>query len=266
MTLLDERVGFDLTQVDQLLTTTRSVRRRLDLEKPVHPETIRTCLQLAIHAPTAEDRQNWRWLVLTDPDKRRIVADYYRLSWINHSTRISGKRRGRWRNADRNARTQQSAQWLADHMAEVPVLVLPCVLGAPISDREAALRDKAWGAEADSSLSPARLVGDSTFYGSIFPAIWSFQLALRSRGLASCITSLHLPFYRMVAQELGIPGNITQIALLPVAYLRGDSIGPAPRRPAEEVTIWNEWLPPSMDGSVREYLLQQLADRDDAAD
>jgi len=246
---------FDLRTVDLLLTTTRSVRKRLDLERPVAREVIEQCLDLATYAPNAEDRQNWRWYVITDPERRKIVADYYWLSWIGHGTSNTGRRRSRWRDPRKNEQTHDSAAWFATHVAEVPALVIPCVAGRPVSDVEARALEQAWGVGSKEKVSPVRLVSDATFYGSIFPAIWSFQLALRSRGLASTITSMHLPFHKLVGEELGIPKNVTQVGLLPVAYLRGDLMGPGRRVPAGEVTIWNEWLRPTIDSSVRELLL-----------
>jgi nitroreductase len=248
----------DLGTVDWLLSTTRTVRNRLDLTRPVEREVIEECLQLAVYAPNAEARQNWRWFVIADPERRRVLADYYQLAWTGHNREGTGTRRGRWRDRSSSRRTYESARWLAEHVSEVPVLVIPCVLGKPVTEHEVEQLEISWRTAADNRYQPqARLVADATFYGSIFPAIWSFQLALRSRGLGSSITTMHLPFHQFVADELGIPRHATQIALLPVAYTRGVDFRPAPRVPARELTYWDEWERPRADESLRRALIQK---------
>lgn len=250
----------DLGTVEWLLSTTRSVRYRLDLTRPVEREVIEECLQLAVYAPNAEARQNWRWYVITDPARRQVLADYYQLAWIGHNREGMGTRRRRWRNASSAGRTHDSARWLAEHIREVPVLVIPCVVGKPVTEQEVQALEVSWRAEADVRFQPqARLVADTTFYGSIFPAIWSFSLALRSRGLGSSITTMHLPFHQFVADELGIPRNVTQLGLLPVAYTRGTDFRPAPRVSARSLTYWNEWDRPRADESLRRALASASA-------
>jgi nitroreductase len=210
----------DRASVDHLLTTTRAVRKRLDLERPVEPEIIEECLRLAIQAPTGSNSQGWRFIVVTDPDKRMALADMYRKVWGPY---ISASR-----DAAPNANAQQervmdSASYLADHLHEVPVHVIPCIYGG---------------------LQSGQLVDAAGLFGSIIPAVWSFQLALRSRGLGSAFTTLHLPFAPAAADLLGIPDGVTQTSLIPVAYFKGDDFQPATRRPVEEITYWNGWKQP----------------------
>jgi nitroreductase len=252
-----EPMDAPLETVEWLLTTTRSVRRRLDLTRPVERALIEECLQLAVHAPSAEAKQSWRWFVITDPDRRRVLADYYRMAWNGHNRDGTGTRRVRWRDRGASRQTHESARWLAEHLHEVPVLVIPCVIDRPVTEREVERLEELWRA-ADDTLRyqpRARLVADSTFYGSIYPAIWSFELALRSRGLGSSITTMHLPFHQFVADELGIPRHATQIALLPVAHTRGTGFRPASRVPARSLTYWDEWERPRGDASLRKALM-----------
>jgi nitroreductase len=213
--------ALDPTTVDHLLTTTRAVRRRLDLGRPVEPEVIEECLRLAIQAPTGGNSQGWRWIVVTDADKRAALADAYRRSWEPY---IAASRAAA-PNADaQQRRVQDSASYLADHLHEVPVHVIPCIYARGIGGSE--------------------LVEWAGVFGSIYPAVWSFQLALRSRGLGSAFTTLHLPFAEETAELLGIPDGVLQTALIPVAYFTGDDFQPAKRRPVEEITYWNGWKQP----------------------
>jgi len=201
----------DLATVDHLLTTTRSVRKRLDLARPVEPEVIERCLELAIQAPSGSDRQGWHFVVITEPELRFGIAELYRRSFARY--RASGT-------SGQATRLVSSADYLAEHFHEVPVLVLFCYEG-----------------RVEQS-SPGTQAG---FYGSILPAAWSFMLALRSRGLGSAWTTLHLRYEQEAAALLGLPPTLTQAALLPVAYYTGDDFQPAKRTPAAERTSWNGW-------------------------
>jgi len=207
----------DLASVDHVLTTTRSVRRRLDLNRPVEPEVIEECLRLAIQAPTGGNSQGWRWIVVTDAELRMKLAELYRD--IATPYLAAGLDQGGEPSAQQQ-RVVDSAKYLADVLHEVPVHVIPCLYG----ELEGVPGWAAAGA-----------------YGSILPAVWSFQLALRSRGLGSVLTTLHLPHADRAAELLGIPAGVAQCALVPVAYFTGDDFKPAARRPMEEITYWNGW-------------------------
>jgi nitroreductase len=205
----------DLATVDTLLTTTRSVRRRLDLTRPVEPEVIQACLDIAIQAPTGGNRQGYHFVVVTNADKRKELADLYRKAFYDNWTPQ--------RKEDvqqRDPRNLASYFYLAEHLHEVPVHIIPCIEG--------------------------RLVGTELFaqasgYGGILPTAWSLMLALRARGLGSAWTTIHLKYAQEAAALLGIPDYITQAALLPVAYYTGEDFKPAKRVPARERTYWNEW-------------------------
>ena len=209
---------FDVAQADRLLTTTRAVRKRLDLSRPVEPSVLLDCLRVASQAPSGGNGQRWRWVLVRDPAKKQAIAELYAKSYDAY---IAPKKALVQPGDVRSERMIASSTYLADHMAEVPVLAIPSIL-----DR----------VPPDASVE--QLAG---FYGGIFPAVWSFQLALRTRGLGSALTTLHLEYEREVADVLGIPDTVTQAALLPVAYYTGESFSPAPRRPVEEVTYWDEW-------------------------
>lgn len=213
-----------LDVVDRLLTTTRTVRFRLDLERPVDPAVVAECLDLALQAPTGGDFQGWRWLVVTDPETRMRVADVYRdaMSW---AARNAGGSAGSGGPAEPTGNKMlDGARYLADNLHRVPVLVLAGVRGRleePISAYRAA-----------------------ALYGSIYPAVWSFQLALRSRGLASAFTTVHAEREEQLAEVLGIPPDVTQAALIPVAHLKDGELHRAKRRPVSEVAFADRWGAP----------------------
>jgi nitroreductase len=205
----------DLDSVDELLTTTRAVRRRLDLSRPVEREVIMECLQIAMQAPTSSNAQDWRWLVITDPAKRAAIADIYRSIGERYLPQLAASE------ADpQTQRVLSSAIGLTDTLADVPVHVIPC-LQRRFDGNDLVVASSAWA--------------------SIIPAGWSFLLALRSRGLGSVWTTMHLARERDVAELLGIPDTVTQAALFPVAYTIGTDFQPASRPPAETVTYWDGW-------------------------
>lgn len=206
---------FDLAETDRLLSTTRAVRRRLDLDRPVARETILECLDLAIQAPTASNAQDWRWLVVTDAQLRADVAEVYRGVGAAYLARVRNKQPDA-----QTTRVYESAYYLTEILHRVPVFVIPC-----LSHRV--------------DLSSNALA--SAAYGSIMPAAWSFMLALRARGLGSVWTTLHLVAERAVADILGIPAEVTQIGLFPVAYTVGSDFKPASRPPASTVTYFDGW-------------------------
>lgn len=213
---------FDLAQTDALLSTTRSVRKRLDLERPVPRDVIVECLQLAVQAPTGGNAQTWRWLVVDDPDTKAGLAELYARSGRDYLAMYQRDSLDGQTN-----RVLDSADHLLEVLDRVPAMVVPCIKGRLGS--------------ADSFVA-------ASWYGSIIPAVWSFQLALRSRGLGSCYTTLHLAHEREAAELLGVPfDDVTQIALLPVAYTVGTDFKPAARGPVEHITYWNTWR--STDGA-----------------
>ncbi|HET9692712.1 MAG TPA: nitroreductase family protein [Acidimicrobiales bacterium] len=210
----DAAAPFDLAETDRLLSTTRAVRKRLDLTRPVPAEVVLDCITLATQAPTGSNSQGWRWVVVTDPAKRRALADLYDRGGRAYLQAAGEEAEGQTR------RVYDSAVHLLDVLADVPVHVIPCIEGRV---------DGAPNAMA------------AGFYGSILPAVWSFQLALRSRGLGSAWTSLHLAHEKEAAELLGIPDTVSQVALLPVAYTVGTDFKPAARRPVEEITFFDAW-------------------------
>ena len=212
-------MDFDLAMTDELLATTRAVRRRLDLERPVPREVINECLELSIQAPTGANSQLWRWMVVDDAETRSALANLYREAEDGLFTKAEA--RSLERGDEQSARVYNGARYLADVLDQVPVHVIPCLEGRPRPDTPV-----------------QRLAG---LFGSIFPAVWSFQLALRSRGLGSTLTTIHLQKEQEVADLLGLPDNVLQVALLPVAYTKGTDFKRAPRPPASTITHWNHW-------------------------
>jgi nitroreductase len=213
----------DLDTVDRLLTTTRSVRKRLDLARPVEPEIIERCIEIATQAPTGSNRQGWHFLVVTDADKRAQIGRLYRQSFELYAQALpasSGRSQKDEALRAQNLRVRDSAWHLAHHMGDVPVLIIPCV---------------------DGRVENAGPMAQASTYGSILPAAWSLMLALRSRGLGAAWTTLHLRYEKEVAALLNVPDEVTQAALLPVAYYSGDDFKPAQRLPAANKTYWNGW-------------------------
>ena len=202
--------------IDWALTTTRAVRRRLDLERAVDVEVVLDCLDLALQAPTGGDAQGWRWIVITRPSTRARIRDIY----LDALTVASGGPRPGPSGPSTN-RMLDDAWHLATHLDRVPVLVVACIRGR---------------------LTPERTLAQAAaLLGSIYPAVWSLQLALRSRGLASVMTTVHLQRHEDMAELLGIPDGVTQAALVPIAHLLGDELHPAPRRPARQVAFPDHW-------------------------
>jgi nitroreductase len=209
--------------VDDVLTTTRSVRKRLDLEKPVPREVLLECLELAIQAPTGSNAQGWQWVFVEDAGKKKALADIYRRAadpYLAQSRRDYGERDTR---GQRIGLVMDSAKYLAEHLEEAPVMLIPCLEGRPD------------GAPAGTSAS---------FWGSLLPAAWSFMLALRSRGLGSAWTTLHLrgDGEKDAAEILGIPyERYSQGGLFPIAYTKGTDFRPAKRVPVEQITHFDSW-------------------------
>ncbi len=211
-------MDFDLSQVDALLSTTRAVRKRLDFDKPVPDDVLLECLQLAVQAPTGSNRQGWRWLVVRDAAKKQALADIYGRAGGEYlksaaATTDPGTQTGR---------VMDSATFLVENLHRVPVMVIPMIIG-----------------KVDGSTNSA-----AGLFGSIIPAMWSFQLALRSRGLGSCYTTLHLGLEQEAAELLGIPEHMSQAGLLPVAYTLGTDFKPAARDDVAEITYLDSYKNP----------------------
>lgn len=221
-------------EIDRLLTTTKAVRRRLDLSRPVPRDVITDCIRIGCYAPNASNAQDWHWVVVDEPEQRHLVGEQYRklieppVSQMLASKVEMGDEAG--------ARISRSILYLAAHMAEVPVLVIPCFDVSAAEARYQALI-------TDPDLKRAAVSGTHRMtpgmYASALPAVWNFQLALHSRGLGSVLTTAHQSDEAGMADILGIPLSWAQTALIPVAYTVGDSFSPSPRKPVEDVIVWN---------------------------
>ena len=212
---------FDLSVTDALLSTTRAVRKRLDLDRPVPAEVINECLDLSQQAPTGSNRQGWAWLVVTDKDKRAALGEMYHrgaMAYLNQAKKDAAQ----MDDGGQTSRVIDSALYLADKLQDVPVHVIPCINVGLMPDN------------------PTRAAWAGVM-GSIMPAVWSFQLALRARGLGSVLTTLHLSQEKEAAALLGIPDDFMQVALLPVAYTMGTDFKPAKRPPIGDITHWEQW-------------------------
>jgi nitroreductase len=208
----------------EVLTTTRSVRKRLDFDRPVDRQVILDCIDIAQQAPTGSNSQMWHWVVVTEPRLKSALAELYSETadpYLAAASAGPGFKAGDVR-AERAGAVQSSAAYLNEHLAEVPAMVIPCQWGRlePGTDNSAA----------------------AGYYGSILPAVWSFMLALRSRGLGSAWTTLHLPKEQEAAELLGIPyDRVTQVGLFPVAHTKGTDFKLASRIPAADLTHWDRW-------------------------
>lgn len=215
----------DLTP-DELLSTTRAVRKRLDLQRPVNTRRITECLELAQQAPSGGNRQKAVFVVVRDPERRAALAGVYRRAWERYVTEGVSATPAPPPSSDPQRRMRQkrigaSAQYLADHMAEVPVLVVPC--------------------HAGRTENRAHVVQASAF-GSALPAVWSFMLAARARGLGTAWTTIHLFYEREAAEVLGIPfDEVSQMALIPLAHTIGTDFRAGPREPLESFARWDAW-------------------------
>jgi nitroreductase len=211
----------DLSHTDHLLTTTRAVRKRLDLTRPVPRELILDCIRISTQAPAGGNNQKWRWVIVDDPAKKAVIADAYRRSYAPYiaTQELAVAKAGN--GAEKNA-ILDSSNYLAEVLADVPVLAIPCALGSSADMGTANGSQQGW-------------------WGSVIPAVWSYCLAARSRGLGTVWTTLHLPYEAEVGEALGIPDTVTQLGCIPTAYYTGDDFKPATRRPAEQVTYWNTW-------------------------
>lgn len=206
---------------DEVLTTTRSVRKRLDFTRPVPREVLMECLDIALQAPTGSNAQGWQWMFVEDPAKKKALADIYRHAATPYLD-LPKPVRGDIRDGQMDA-VMSSAKYLNENMEKAPVMMIPLIAGRPEG--------------ADTGM-------QASFWGSLLPAVWSFMLALRERGIGTAWTTLHLigDGEKKAADLLGIPyQHYTQGGLFPIAYTKGTDFKLAKRLPAEQLTHWDSW-------------------------
>lgn len=209
---MTDNVGELVLTPDQLLSTTRTVRKRLDLTRPVDRRLLEECLDLALQAPTGGNLQGWHFVIVTDPEPKRAISDLYRKSKAKNDPPSSPAE---------HQRIMDSSAYLAQHLHEVPALVVPCIEGR---------------------VENAPLLVQAVTWASILPATWSFMLAARARGLGTAWTSLHLEYEREAAEVLGIPSDrVMQVALIPVAHTIGTVFKSGKRIPTDERVHWDRW-------------------------
>jgi len=208
---------------DEVLSTTRAVRKRLDFDRPVEREVIEECLQLALQAPTGSNRQGWQWIFVTDVDKKKALADIYAKNFEGYrgiaaqTTYAEGDLRGEQRD-----KVTSSAEYLTENFHRVPVMMVPCIEG---------------------SLDRVPLMYGASAWGSLLPAVWSFMLAARERGLGTAWTTIHLmnDGDKKAAEILGIPDGYSQGGLFPIAYTIGTDFKAAVRMPLDPIVHWEQW-------------------------
>jgi nitroreductase len=214
---------------DELLTTTRAVRKRLDLERPVDLALVRECVEIALQGPTGSNAQGWHFVVVTDAERRAAIADLYLSAW-NAYKDSSAFSAFSVHEGDPSMEAVQhrmvgSVQYLAENLARVPVHVIPCVEG-----------------RVESTPPPIAVLTQATAYGSILPATWSFMLAARARGLGTAWTTIHLMHEKKTAEILGIPHDeVTQVALIPVAHTIGTEFKTGPRKSLDGILHVEGW-------------------------
>jgi nitroreductase len=204
---------------DEVLTTTRSVRKRLDFDRPVEKEIVLECLEIALQAPTGSNRQGWQWVFVDDQAKKDELGRIYRENFAGYRSSARQTYGTDDPRTDRADKVMSSADYLAEHMHRAPLLLIPCIAGKPTGT-------------------------GASFWGSLLPAVWSLMLALRERGMGSAWTTLHMPNggEQAAAELLGIPfDDYSQAGLFPIAYTKGTDFKPASRLPAESLTHWNTW-------------------------
>lgn len=211
---------------DQLLSTTRSVRKRLDLSRPVEPALLRECIDVATQAPTGGNNQGWHFVVITDQAKRAQLAEWYaaafQLFYGDADAAAARLPQDDRAYLDTTRRVISSATYLAEHLAEVPVHVIPCIEG-----------------RTDQGEVPVAM--QAAVWGSLLPAVWSFMLAARARGLGTCWTTLHLVHDQESRELLGLPDHIMQGALIPVAHTLGTDFKPGARRDLDRIIHADGW-------------------------
>lgn len=213
----------DTLTVEELLTTTRSVRKRLDFDKPVPLDVLERCLEVALQAPTGSNAQGWKFMLITDPAKKQKIGEYYSKSFQLYAGESAKNTPTHERDDPRSERMMKvvsSAVYLSQRFGQVPVHILALLEGR---------------------VEKTDVMTQASFYGSILPAAWSLMLALRAEGIGSAWTTLHLRYEKEISALLGIPDNYTQAVLLPAAYFTGEGFQPAKRVPARKLTYLDSW-------------------------
>jgi len=214
---------------DELLSTTRAVRKRLDFDRPVSDEVIKECMEIAVQAPTGSNAQGWQFVFVTDADKRAKIGALYQQAFslyrempiAIHKLHMDS---GNESLTESQTRSASSADYLADNMGRAPALMIPCIAGRTDSPEG------------------SNIIAQTGTLGSIIPAAWNFMLAARARGIGTAWTTLHLMHEKEIADLIGIPyDDYMQVALIPIAYTKGTSFKPAYRPPVETVMHFNEW-------------------------
>jgi nitroreductase len=208
---------------DEVLTTTRSVRKRLDFDAPVERSVVEECLEIALQAPTGSNRQGWHWIVVEDAATKRALADVYAENFAAYANSPTPEYADGDPRAGQAARVKSSATYLADNFHRAPMMLIPAIEGR-FDDQPA--------------------VAATSKMASLLPAVWSFMLAARERGLGSAWTTLHLinGGEEKAADILGIPfAEVTQAGLFPIAYTIGTEFKPAKRLPLASVLHWDHW-------------------------
>ena len=210
---------------DEVLTTTRAVRKRLDFDRPLDMVEIKECLEVALQAPSGSNAQGWQFMLVTDREKIATIADFYQQAFADYAAGDFSPTSHHSEDPDL-AQTQvkvlSSAQYLSENMARVPALLIPCTNMRP-----------------DMPGMPMSAVAG--IMGSILPAVWNFMLAARERGIGTCWTTLHLEHEKEIGALLGIPEDHAQVALIPLAYTVGTEFRPAPRKDLDSVFHHDHW-------------------------
>jgi nitroreductase len=210
---------------NEVLTTTRAVRKRLDFDRPVEMSVLRECLDIALQAPSGSNSQGWHFVIVTDAAKKAAIAELYLKAFEDYEAGPAQPTKQHLDDpsmAPTQERVLSSARYLADNMAHVPAMLIPCCAG-----------------RTDTPGLPQGVL--ASIYGSILPAVWSFMLAARERGIGTCWTTLHLGYEQEVARLLDIPDDFTQVALIPIAYTQGTAFKTAPRKDLDNVLHTNGW-------------------------
>ena len=206
---------------DELLTTTRTVRKRLDLTREVPMSLVRESIEVALQAPSGSNAQRWHWVVVTDAAERADIGRLYQQVAERYFA-SGGSAAGQYQDDPERAKVQQrvgdSAAWLAEHIAEVPVLVIPCIEAGTLTD-----------------------ANQAGLWGSLLPAAWSYCLAARARGLGTAWTSFTLAREPQLAEILGLPETVRHGVLIPTAYYTGETFKPAKRQPLDDVLHLDTW-------------------------